>query len=110
MVQAPHEEPTVLSSGGATVVLQYVDPDHARLTVETERFGQGGREAGRLVCEAVHQARGRRVHHVETALEAAAPASCMVLEALQTGSGDDVEAIDLRRAGASVMVSLDVRS
>ncbi|WP_146900988.1 hypothetical protein [Cellulomonas aerilata] len=108
MVPSLQTERTVLRSSGATVVVEYPDPDHARLTIESERFGDGAREAARLVCEAVHQVRERRVHHVDTALEAAAPASGMVLEALRTTSVGDPDGMDLRRAGASVMVHLDV--
>jgi hypothetical protein len=110
MVQSLLSERTVLRSPGAMVVVQYVDPDHARLMIEADRFGQGGREAARLVCEALHDVRAHRVHHVETALEAAAPASCIVLEALRSPSAGDIDGLDLRRAGASVMVSLDVRA
>jgi hypothetical protein len=109
MVQAPQAERTVLRSREATVVVQYVDLDHARLEVDTQRYGPGAREAARLVCEAVYQARARHVHHVETALDAAAPACCIILEALRNRSGNDLEGMELRRAGASVMVSLDVR-
>jgi hypothetical protein len=109
MVQSPQSERTVFRSPGATVVVQYVDADRVQLMVESERLGRGAREAARLVCEALHEVRARRIHHVETALEASAPASCMVLEALRDRSGSDLDAMDLRRAGASVMVRLDVR-
>ena len=109
MTKAPQAERTVLRSRDATVEVQYVDPDHARLMVDTQRYGPGAREAARLVCEAVYQARTRHVHHVETALDAAAPACCLILEALRSRSANDLEGMELRRAGASVMVSLDVR-
>jgi hypothetical protein len=109
MVQAHPAERTVLRSLGATVVVQYVDPDHARLTVDTDRYGPGARDAAGLVCEAIHEARARHVHHVDTALEAAAPACSVILDALRTRSGNDLDGMDLRRAGASVMVSIDVR-
>lgn len=109
MVQALQTERTVLRSHDATVVVQYVDPDHARLTVDTQRYGIGAREAARLVCEAVYQARARHVHHVETALDASAPSCCIILEALRNRSANDLDGMELRRAGASVMVSLDVR-
>ena len=109
MVQAPQAERTVLRSRDATVVVQYVDLDHARLTVDTQRYGVGAREAARLVCEAVYQARARHVHHVETALDASAPACCIILEALRNRAANDLDGMELRRAGASVMVNLDVR-
>ena len=110
MVLSPQTERTILRSPGATVVVQYLDADHAHLMVESERWGQGARDAARLVCEALHEVGVRRVHHVQAALEASAPASCMVFEALRELSGSHLDAIDLRRAGASVMVSLDVRT
>ena len=109
MAHAQQAERTVLRSREATVEVHYVDPDHARLMVDTQRYGPGAREAARLVCEAVYQARARHVHHVETALDAAAPACCIILEALRNRAGNDLESMELRRAGASVMVSLDVR-
>lgn len=108
-MDAQQAERTVLRSREATVEVQYVDPDHARLMVDTQRYGPGAREAARLVCEAVYQARARHVHHLETALDAAAPACCLILEALRTRAGNDLEGMELRRAGSSVMVSLDVR-
>jgi hypothetical protein len=109
MIHAPQTDHTVLHSRGATVDVQYVDLDHARLTVDTARYGPDAREAARLVCEAVCQVRARHVHHLETALEAAAPACCIILEALRDREGNDIEGMELRRAGSSVMVSLDVR-
>jgi hypothetical protein len=101
-------EKTVLQSPEMTVVAAHDGHGHARLDVSTTGYGRGSADGGRLVCQAVHEARLRNEYHVEFALNASAPACGAILEALHAETGNDVESIEMRRAGSSVMVSLEL--
>jgi hypothetical protein len=99
---------TVLQSGETRVVVRYGEDGRARLDVTADRDDRGSAEAGRLVCEAVHQARLHHADCVACALDASGPACGAILEALHGRLGEDVGSIATRRAGASVMVVLDL--
>jgi hypothetical protein len=109
MVPTPLYEHTVLESGETTVVVEYGADGHARLAVTSVSYRRGSAEAGRLACEAVHQARLRHAEHVEGALDASSPACGAILEALHRRIGSDVQSIAMRRAGSSVLVTLEMQ-
>lgn len=109
MVTTPFCEHTVSESGETTIVIEYGDDGHARLDVWAKRYGRGSAEAGRLACEAIHQARLRSAARIEGALDASSSTCGAILEALHGEIGHDLESIIMRRAGSSVMVTLDTR-
>ena len=92
----------------ATVSMEYRDA-RALVSVWTGDRAGATVEAARLACEAVHQARVRHAHRVVVALEVATPACTVILEALRRREGNDVARIAMRRAGSTVMVTLDLR-
>jgi hypothetical protein len=102
-------ERTELRGRAATVTIDYHAPDRAFFSVWTDGRVGAAFEAARLACEAVHQARVRDTRRLEVMLEVATPACGVILEALRRRRGNDLDGIELRRAGASVMVTLDVR-
>ena len=104
---APFCERTLVRSGGTTIVVEYRDDGHARLDVMGKCYGGGSAEAARLACEAIHQARLRHANRIEGALDASSPECGAILEALHREIGHDLTSIAMRRAGASVMVTLD---
>lgn len=53
-------------------------------------------------------ARARQATHLTTSLSIAAPSCAHLLEALRSRVGTDVGRMQLRRAGSSVMVDLDL--
>lgn len=106
MVATPLSEYTVLESEGTKVVVEYGADGHARLDVTASGYRRGSVEAGRLACEAIHQARLRHADRVDGALDASSPTCGAILEALHREIGHDVASIAMRRAGSSVMVSV----
>ncbi len=108
MVARALSENTVLQSGGTRVVVEYGEGGRARLDVAADCYDRGSAEAGRLVCEAVHQARLHHADCVACALDASGPACGAILEALHARLGEDVGSIATRRAGSSVMVMLEL--
>lgn len=96
-------------SRGVEVVLDFREPDDVRLDVVSAPPGAGAREAARLVCGAVHEARLRDARRIHTVLDASGPTCGVVLEALHEQLGRELERIDLRRAGSSVLAVLEVR-
>lgn len=69
-----------------------------------EYLGGDGDRAERLL----QLARDRRATRLTTALSVTAPSSADMLTALRSRVGTEVGRIELRRAGASVMVDLDL--
>lgn len=106
-VSRPFER-TELRGRAATVTIDYYVPDLAVFSVQTDGR-TAAPEAARLACEAVHQARVRHIRRLETTLEVATIACGVILEALRRRRGNDLDRIELRRAGASVMVTLELR-
>jgi len=105
-------EHTELRGRDAAVDISYGHPDHPdHADVRIRMDGEPGAapEAARLACEAVHQARLRDVGRVVTALDVASPACGVILDALRRRRGNDLDAIRMRRAGSSVIVTLDLR-
>lgn len=94
---------------GTTVVAAHDGHGIARLDVMTTSYVHAPTDGGQHVSRAVHEARMCRAHHVEFALNASTPTCGLIVEALHTQCGDDVESIQMRRAGSSVMVSLELR-
>jgi hypothetical protein len=109
MAAGPFGEHIVLESGQTRVVVEDGPRGGIRLDVTAHGYGTGSAEAGRLVREAVHQARLRHASHIEGGLDASGPTCGAVLEALHRSIGDDLESIAMRRAGSSVLVELDLR-
>jgi hypothetical protein len=104
----PHR--SFLYAGSTTVELQYGDPDDVLLQLTTDGAdSDAARDAGAgLLCTAVAQARARHTRRLRTVLDASSPSGSTYLEALRARVGDDVASIALRRAGSSVMVTLDL--
>ena len=109
MPQAKNDTGTSRSAGGAVLEVQQDGAGQVWLELWTERGGDAGRAGARLVDEAVAEARSRRARRVSTALDAAKPSCGIVLDALRRHIGADVEGMATRRAGASVMVDLQLR-
>jgi hypothetical protein len=104
----PHER-TELRGRDAAVDISYCDPARADVRIWMDGEPGAAPEAARLACEAVHQARVRDALRVETALDVASPACGLILDALRRRRGNDLDGIRMRRAGSSVMVTLDLR-
>jgi hypothetical protein len=109
MAASPLPERTELRGRAATVTIDYHAPDLAFFSVWTDGCLDATVEAARLACEAVHQARVRDTRRLEVVLEVATPVCGVILEALRRRRRNDLDRIELRRAGASVMVTLDLR-
>lgn len=72
-------------------------------------LADGGAATGtQLLDAAVRQARARGTHRLRAVVEAADPGTSRVVEALHARVGDSVESIALRRAGSSVVVTLEL--
>jgi len=110
MITKSLPEHTMLESEEARILIEYDDHGHARLDVLAKRYGRGSADAGRLACEAVHQARLRHAASIEGALDASSPLCGAILEALHREIGHDLESIAMRRAGSSVMVTLEMHA
>ncbi len=108
MVATPFSEHTVIESRATRIVVEYDVAGHARLEVTAHDHHGGSAEAGRLACEAIHQARLHHTDRVDGALDASTPACGAILEALHRQIGTDLDSIVTRRAGSSVMVTLQV--
>ncbi len=102
-------ERTELRGRAVTVTIDYHAPDRASFSVRTDGALAAASEAARLACEAVHQARVRDTRRLDVMLEVATPACGVILEALRRRRGNDLDGIELRRAGASVLVMLELR-
>lgn len=109
MGTSPSTEHAELRGRQATVMLQFSGRDDVVLCLRTDGSVAGALEGARLACEAVHQARLREAGRVETALDVSSRATGVVLEALRARRGNDLDGIAMRRAGSSVMVTLDLR-
>jgi hypothetical protein len=110
MVTRTSAEHTLLESEETRILIEYGDDGHARLDVMAKQYGRGSAAAGRLAREAIHQARLRHADSIEGALDASSPMCGAILEALHREIGHDLESIAMRRAGASVMVTLEMRA
>ncbi len=93
---------------GAELVVRE-DGDEVCLDLWTGRERDATDAGVKLVEEAVTSARSSHVRHVLATLEVSAPASGDVLTALRAQVGRDVEHMETRRAGASVLVDLGLR-
>ena len=100
--------PDVLRSDGARALVRYGDDDAALVDLSLERPDARPGAVADLLCEAVRRARVRRTRHLRTALDAGAPSCGVVLDALHGRVGRDVGSVSLRRAGSSVMVTVDL--
>ena len=109
MEETPFVAHTVLESGETKVVVEYGGDGHARLDVTASGYRRGSAEAGRIACEAVHEARLRNADRIDGALDASSPTCGAILEALHRQIGTDLASIATRRAGSSVMVTLEVQ-
>src|SRR5215213_6535864 len=96
MITKSLPEHTMLESEEARILIEYDDHGHARLDVLAKRYGRGSADAGRLACEAVHQARLRHAASIEGALDASSPLCGAILEALHSEIGHDLESIAMR--------------
>jgi len=99
---------TAFEVEGAIVEVTDDDLDDTRVHLTVESPSARPTAVAAVLCEAVRQAHARRRGHVRMALDAGAPSSGVVLEALRGRIGADVGSIALRRAGSSVMVTLDL--
>ncbi|WP_298460782.1 hypothetical protein [uncultured Cellulomonas sp.] len=97
---------TVLQVAGARVVLCHDDVGHARMTVHAEPGAAGARLGGHLARDAVLGAAAHDVRCVDTVLDASTPACGVILECLRDLVGREVDALSMRRAGSSVVVTL----
>ncbi|NMR19461.1 hypothetical protein [Cellulomonas fimi] len=96
---------------GASLELRHLgDASELDLVVRADPAAPGTTIGTRAVCRAVQRARTQRVTRVVIAVDDADPSSGVVLEALRATVGHDADAIAMRRAGSSVMVTVDVRS
>jgi hypothetical protein len=102
----PHR--SFLYAGSTTVEVEYGDPDDVLLQVTSEGSDTDAHAGAGLLGTAVAQARSRHTRRVRTVLDASSPACWTYLEALRARVGDDVATIALRRAGSSVLVTLDL--
>ncbi|MCL3862522.1 hypothetical protein [Actinotalea sp. K2] len=109
MVATQPFEHTIVESDETQVVVEYGEDGHARLDVRANGYRRGSAEAGRLTCEAIHEARMRNAGRIMGALDASRPTCGAILEALHHQVGNDVESIATHRAGASVMFTLQMR-
>jgi len=100
--------PTTLRREASTVELDLGDLDHVHMRVSTAPTGQGAYTGAALVCEAITHARELRVRHLDTTLDGDAPACGIVLDALHARIGTEVRALVMHRAGASVVVDVDL--
>ncbi len=107
MGATPYCEHTVLESDETRIVVEYDAAGHARLEVTANGYRGGSAEAGRLACVAVHEARLHHADRIDGALDASSPACGAILEALHGQIGDDLDSIVMRRAGSTVMVTLE---
>jgi hypothetical protein len=107
MVATPFCEHTVLESDETRIVVEYDAVGHARLEVTANGYRRGSAEAGRLACAAIHEARLHHADRIDGALDASSPACGAILEALHGQIGDDLDSIVMRRAGSTVMVTLE---
>lgn len=96
------------SARGAELVV-HEDGDEVCLDLWTGRERDSTAAGVELVEAAVTSASSSHVRHVLATLEASAPASGDVLTALRARVGGDVEHLETRRAGASVLVDLGLR-
>lgn len=99
---------TVMTDSGAEIEMTFPDRDTAVVRLDADPAGTGARAAGLLMCEAITEARRRRARYLRTVLELARPLSGIVLDAVRNRIGHDAQAIDLRRAGSSVIVTVDL--
>ena len=107
MVTTPFGEHTVLESEQTRIVVEYDAVGHARLEVTASGYRGGSAEAARLACAAVHEARLHHAGRIDGALDASRPACGAILEALHEQVGHDLDSIAMRRAGSTVIVTLE---
>ncbi|MCL3862391.1 STAS domain-containing protein [Actinotalea sp. K2] len=96
---------TLVRARGMTVSVRYLDRTHAVLRLGPPPVGGVATTASWLVCEAMSQARSHGITEVSLTLELAQPLSVHVLAGLRGRIGTDLDALDLRRAGSSVIVT-----
>lgn len=108
MITVHEPERSTLHDGGATVEVLYAGPDDVRVELVTDPARPTPHVGARLLCAAVAQARARHARLVHTVLDASAPSGAAYLAALRDRLGADVADISMRRAGSSVMVTLDL--
>jgi hypothetical protein len=97
-----------LHADASAVELDLADLDHVHMRVTTQPTGQGAYAGAALVCEAITQARELRARHLDTTLDGTAPACGIVLDALHARIGTEVRSLAMHRAGASVLVDVDL--
>jgi hypothetical protein len=101
-----HDARDVLTEHGSAVEVQYLDGGEVNLRILAQPDRLDTEAGAELLARAVSHVRRRRTRVVRTAVDASMPAAGAILDALRSRVGDDVGEIALRRAGASVMVTL----
>jgi hypothetical protein len=97
-----------MDADGAHVEMHHEDPETVLLDLWMESGGPSAAVGAGLMCAAVTRARAHHARRVDAALDAVSPACGVVLEALRARIGTDVRGLGLRRAGSSVMVTVDL--
>ncbi|HEX5331823.1 MAG TPA: hypothetical protein VFW79_04195 [Cellulomonas sp.] len=90
---------------GVSVAFRYLDPTDAWVPLVLPSADGRLVSAAQLVHLVVSEATARGVRSIGTALELAHPLTHDLLGALQRHLGTDLEAVDTRCAGSSVMVT-----
>lgn len=103
-----HPAPAALTSEGAEVEMLAEGLDEVTLLLRSDADGPGARRGAGLVCQAVARARAGHAQRIRTALTASQPSCGIVLDALRARVGGDVDTMTLRRAGSTVLVTLDL--
>lgn len=97
---------TLTRADGARLEIDYAADGVAQVHITPAPAGPGAHRVGDLACAALREARSHRARSVRTALQLATPSSASVLDALQHRVGTEAAAVELRRAGSSVMVTV----
>jgi hypothetical protein len=108
MTTMTSERNPVFEAKGAVVEMRYEDHDDVSVLLRSDPAGAGARSGARLVGDAVSHARANHARRVLTTLDASRPSSGFVLDELRKRVGRDVGTLALRRAGASILVTVDL--
>ena len=118
MITVHERRRSTLHGAGARAEVLYGGPGDVRVQLTTDiQLADATRPdadrrttaaAAGLLCAAVAQARRRRARVVRTVLDASAPSGAALLAALRAQVGTDIADIAMRRAGSSVLVTIDL--
>lgn len=101
---------SVLREGDATVETRCDDDSLGRVEVRTDDGTAAALCAAHLVRQAVVHAVRRGLQTVRMTLDVASPACGAVLAELRNLAGDGIGTLQVRRAGETVLVDVDLRS